>query len=116
MVPKKRLSKRKRLGHKYRIAGRIKDHQRKERRGEIKMKGNRKSKKDPGIPNNWPFKEELLNEVEKQRQDAEEEKKRQRELTIQKRAAAKKASKKEKTKKETIENDVEEEEESEEEK
>jgi hypothetical protein len=27
------------------------------------------AKKDPGIPNNWPFKEEMLNEIEAQRQE-----------------------------------------------
>lgn len=37
-----RQSKRVRMAHRYRIAGRIKDHQRKERRGEKKnLKGNR---------------------------------------------------------------------------
>ncbi|EIE82740.1 hypothetical protein G6F46_000171 [Rhizopus delemar] len=85
MVPKKRQSKRVRMAHRYRIAGRIKDHQRKERRGEKKNpKSYRKSKKDPGIPNNWPFKEELLNEVEKQRQEAEEEKRKKKEMNKKK--------------------------------
>ncbi|KAG1136419.1 hypothetical protein G6F37_008076 [Rhizopus arrhizus] len=104
MVPKKRQSKRVRMAHRYRIAGRIKDHQRKERRGEKKnIKGNRKSKKDPGIPNNWPFKEELLNEVERQRQEAEEEKKKKKALNKKKKTTPKKTLVEE----EVTENDLE---------
>lgn len=33
-----------------------------------------KRKKDPGIPNSWPFKQELLQEVAKAREKAEQKK------------------------------------------
>jgi nuclear GTP-binding protein len=36
------------------------------------------SKKDPGIPNLWPFKEKLLQEIEAKKQKAEDEKARQK--------------------------------------
>ncbi|CEG82995.1 hypothetical protein RMATCC62417_16978 [Rhizopus microsporus] len=110
MVPKKRLSKRVRLSKKYSIKGKIKEHQRKEKRqGRKNPQPQRKSKKDPGIPNNWPFKEELLNEVEKQRLEAEEEKKRKR-AASRKKKAAKKATN-ENTKEQQIEEEKEDEEE-----
>merc|ERR1711933_440996 len=37
-----------------------------------------KKKRDPGIPNSWPFKKELLNEVERVRELANQEKERLR--------------------------------------
>ncbi|EIE88685.1 hypothetical protein RO3G_13396 [Rhizopus delemar RA 99-880] len=66
-------------------------------------KKRQKSKKDPGIPNNWPFKEELLNEVERQRQEAEEEKKKKKALNKKKKTTPKKTLVEE----EVIENDLE---------
>ncbi|KAI8889794.1 GNL3L/Grn1 putative GTPase, partial [Backusella circina FSU 941] len=63
-------SKRGRMAHRYRIKKRINDHQRKERRAaKANPSKHKKAKKDPGIPNNWPFKEEMLNEIEAQRQE-----------------------------------------------
>ncbi|KIP09819.1 hypothetical protein PHLGIDRAFT_11671 [Phlebiopsis gigantea 11061_1 CR5-6] len=38
-----------------------------------------KQKKDPGIPNNFPYKDQILAEVEEQRRQAEEEKQRRKE-------------------------------------
>lgn len=84
-------SKRVRTAHKHRILSRIKDHHRKERRAAKKNPGkinsesfflysssmythilnslSAETKKDPGIPNEWPFKEELLNEIEAQKNE-----------------------------------------------
>ncbi|KAI9471027.1 MAG: GNL3L/Grn1 putative GTPase-domain-containing protein [Benjaminiella poitrasii] len=95
MVPKKPQSKRKRLAHKYRIAGRIKDAQRKERRAAKQSPSkHHKTKKDPGIPNEWPFKEELLNEIQSQKIQAEEEKLKNKQKAQTERAKAKKAARK----------------------
>ncbi|CEP17219.1 hypothetical protein [Parasitella parasitica] len=95
MVPKKIKSKRVRLAHKHRILGRIKDHHRKERRAARKNPSqHNKTKKDPGIPNEWPFKEELLNEIQAQKNQDEEEKQKTKELQRAERAQAKKAAKK----------------------
>ncbi|CAO3626156.1 unnamed protein product [Mucor hiemalis] len=95
MVPKKVKSKRVRTAHKHRILSRIKDHHRKERRAAKKNPG--KLNKDPGIPNEWPFKEELLNEIEAQKNEIEDEKKRNRVAAQALRAKAKKAAKKAET-------------------
>ncbi|KAI8981513.1 GNL3L/Grn1 putative GTPase-domain-containing protein [Pilobolus umbonatus] len=70
MVPKKPKSKRLRLAHKNRISKRIKDSQRKSRREAKKNPSkHNKTKKDPGIPNNWPFKEEMLNQIEQEKME-----------------------------------------------
>ncbi|KAI7848659.1 GNL3L/Grn1 putative GTPase-domain-containing protein, partial [Circinella umbellata] len=68
MVKKKVKSKRQSLGLKYRIKKNIKEYKRKQNRLAKKNPPSNKSKKDPGIPNSWPFKEELLNQIEQERQ------------------------------------------------
>ncbi|KAJ0404461.1 hypothetical protein ATCC90586_001965 [Pythium insidiosum] len=65
MVKKKYKSKRLSLHKKYKIARKVREHKRQERKKE--KLGLHKKKKDPGIPNNWPFKEELLLQVEQAR-------------------------------------------------
>lgn len=65
MVKKKYQSKRMSLHKKYKIARKVREHKRGERKKE-RLNGGKK-KKDPGIPNNWPFKEELLQQVEQAR-------------------------------------------------
>ncbi|TDH71251.1 hypothetical protein CCR75_002783 [Bremia lactucae] len=65
MVKKKGKSKRLSLHKKYKIARKVREHKRQERKAE--KLGQHKKKKDPGIPNNWPFKEELLLQVEEAR-------------------------------------------------
>jgi len=64
MVKKKGKSKRLSLHKKYKIARKVREHKRQERKSD---RLNHKKKKDPGIPNNWPFKEELLLQVEQAR-------------------------------------------------
>jgi hypothetical protein len=51
------------------------------------------SKKDPGIPNNWPFKEQLLNEIEERKQKIEQEKEEQKQQKREKKLKAKEAAK-----------------------
>jgi nuclear GTP-binding protein len=66
-------TKRKTLRLKHKIEKKVKEHHKKVRRSsKAKVAGpTRKNKrKDPGIPNLWPFKQELMDELERKRQDA----------------------------------------------
>jgi nuclear GTP-binding protein len=79
MVTKKRLSKRLTLKDKYKIKGKIRDHNRKQRKvakqdEKSGATARRALRKDPGIPNLWPFKDELLRQIE-QRKAREEDRK-----------------------------------------
>ncbi|KAI8087904.1 GNL3L/Grn1 putative GTPase-domain-containing protein [Gilbertella persicaria] len=96
MVPKKVKSKRVTLHRKHRILGKIKEAHRKEKRAAKKNPSahHNKTKKDPGIPNEWPFKEQILNEIQAQKNEAEEEKLRRKQMQQVERAKAKKAAKK----------------------
>lgn len=51
------------------------------------------SKKDPGIPSNWPFKEQLLNEIEERKQKMEQEKEDLKQQKREKKLKAKEAAK-----------------------
>ncbi|CDH55771.1 predicted protein [Lichtheimia corymbifera JMRC:FSU:9682] len=99
MVKKKPQSKRIKLARRYSIKRKIDNHNRKVRREARKNpKAANKPKKDPGIPNSFPFKEELLNQIELERQQKEEERLRnkaanQAEKRKRKKAAAKEAAK-----------------------
>ena len=76
-MPKKSTksrSKRVTLHQKYKVLKKIKEHHRKKAK-ELKKKGGRvKPPKDPGIPASWPFKEQLLQELEFERHRAEQAK------------------------------------------
>ena len=77
MVKKKRQSKRTSLKDKYKVIRKVNEHRRKLRRKERADARNGvkpRMKKDPGIPNLWPFKEELLRKMEATRQRLEERK------------------------------------------
>ncbi|KAI8338278.1 GNL3L/Grn1 putative GTPase-domain-containing protein [Chlamydoabsidia padenii] len=78
MVAKKYKSKRGTAREKYKIEKRVREHHRNLRKEQKKNPHLKRKPKDPGIPNSWPFKEELLNEVERHKQFLEEEKKKQR--------------------------------------
>ncbi len=70
MVKKKSKSKRVTLKQKYKIEKRVKEHHRRlnKETNRAKSKGlltGKKKAKDPGIPNEWPFKEDLLKEIER---------------------------------------------------
>jgi len=78
MVKKKRKSKRTSLKDKYKAERRVVQHHRKARKQSKKDAKlgiiHHKKKKDPGIPNSWPFKKELLNEIARARDLAEQRK------------------------------------------
>ena len=63
----KSRSKRVTLHQKYKVLKKIKEHHKKKAK-ELRKKGGRvKPPKDPGIPNSWPFKEQLVKELEFER-------------------------------------------------
>jgi len=73
---KKSKSRRETLKHKYKVVKKVKEHHRKLRKEARKNGTVNKGPKDPGIPNAWPFKEDLLKGLQaskeraKQRQNA----------------------------------------------
>ncbi|MQM05004.1 hypothetical protein Taro_037805 [Colocasia esculenta] len=77
MVKKSKKSKSKRvsLKKKYKIIRKVKEHHKKKAKEAKKLGLNRKQKveKDPGIPNDWPFKEQELKALETRRARALEE-------------------------------------------
>eukprot|EP00566_Odontella_aurita_P006124 CAMPEP_0113568308 /NCGR_PEP_ID=MMETSP0015_2-20120614/23778_1 /TAXON_ID=2838 /ORGANISM="Odontella" /LENGTH=564 /DNA_ID=CAMNT_0000470837 /DNA_START=61 /DNA_END=1755 /DNA_ORIENTATION=+ /assembly_acc=CAM_ASM_000160 len=80
MVKKKSKSKRQTLKDKYKIQHRVVEtHRKRKKQAKRDAKAgivrHDKKKKDPGIPNSWPFKEDLLNQISRSR-EREEEKKR----------------------------------------
>lgn len=88
MVKKKAKSHRQTLKQKYKVQKRVQEHDRKlkksAKRGGL-VPG--KKKRDPGIPNSWPIKQELLEQVERaklkketDREDAKQAKKDRRKL------------------------------------
>ncbi|WOK92421.1 guanine nucleotide-binding protein-like NSN1 [Canna indica] len=93
MVKKSKKSKSKRvsLSKKHKIIKKVKEHHRKKAKEAKKLGLNKKKKveKDPGIPNDWPFKEQELKALETRRARALEE-------LEQKKAARKERAKKRK--------------------
>lgn len=77
MVKKSKKSKSKRipLKKKHKIIRKVKEHHKKKAKEAKKLGLNKKQKveKDPGIPNDWPFKEEELKALEARRARAMEE-------------------------------------------
>lgn len=72
---KKRASKRVKIAQREKIKKKVKEHRRKTNRDERRStQWKSKAKKDPGIPNSFPYKEQLLNEIEAKRRAQEEEK------------------------------------------
>ena len=71
---KKSKSKRQTLKQKYKVLKKVKEHHRKKRKADRKAGIKPKDAKDPGIPNAWPFKEELIAGLtaQKERADAKE--------------------------------------------
>ncbi|XP_027912232.1 trichohyalin-like [Vigna unguiculata] len=68
-------SKRVSLKKKYKVIRKVKEHNRKKGKEATKLRlsGKNKVEKDPGIPNNWPFKEHELKALEARRTKAIEE-------------------------------------------
>lgn len=78
MVAKKTKSKRMTLQRKYKIKIRTKEHHRKLKKGRMTL-GSRKKSNDNFIPNAWPYKEDLLKEIQSAKEKMEAVKLRQRE-------------------------------------
>ncbi|EST06055.1 Guanine nucleotide-binding protein-like 3, N-terminal domain protein [Kalmanozyma brasiliensis GHG001] len=71
---KKRASKRVKIAQREKIKKKVKEHRRKSNRDERRnTQWKSKARKDLGIPNSFPYKEQLLNEIETKRRLAEEE-------------------------------------------
>jgi nuclear GTP-binding protein len=67
---KKSKSRRLSLKMKYKQIKKVKEHHRKKRKEAKKLGIKTKGPKDPGIPNSWPFKEELIEQLRAQRERA----------------------------------------------
>ena len=55
------------MKQKYKLIKKVKEHHKKKRREESRKKRSgvkAKERKDPGIPAQWPYKEELLKEID----------------------------------------------------
>ena len=84
--------KSKRIPTKQRVKAekKLREHNRKLRRDKRRNPGKyAKSKKDPGVPNECPFKEKVLQECEQARNFKQQEKEKRREENKRKRADAK---------------------------
>lgn len=82
MVAKKRKSKRQTLQQKYKIIKRTKQHHKKLKKGAFSQgtnTGRTKKRTENRIPNAWPFKEDLLKEIQHAKEALEEKKLRQKE-------------------------------------
>ena len=83
MVKKSTKSKSKRvpLRRKYKIIKKVKEHHRKEKRAAKKANGGgkRRKLKDPGVPREWPFRDEFLKEMAWERHRMIDEAKKKRE-------------------------------------
>lgn len=62
---KKSLSKRVKLKDKFKVVRKVKEHNRKQRK-EAKRQGNRKTSvlRDPGIPANYPYRDQVVKELQ----------------------------------------------------
>ncbi|KAL1914522.1 uncharacterized protein VTP21DRAFT_8236 [Calcarisporiella thermophila] len=98
MVPKKGKSKRMSASKRYKILKRVAEHHRKLRKEAKKNPHKHKQKKDPGIPANYPYKEQLLAQIEAAKRDSANEKllreERQRQFAQQEKKKQKKKQKK----------------------
>jgi nuclear GTP-binding protein len=79
MVKKKGKSKRTTLKDKYKIQKRVKETGRKRKKAAARDAKNGVSKvdnktRDPGIPNSWPFKQDLLKDIQKSRERLQQNK------------------------------------------
>ncbi|XP_033483165.1 guanine nucleotide-binding protein-like 3 [Epinephelus lanceolatus] len=82
----KKASKRLSCSKRYKIQKKVREHNRKLRKDAKKKGVGKRVKKDPGVPNSAPFKEEVLREAEQRRLQIEEEKERKRQAKKEERA------------------------------
>lgn len=74
-MPKKSTkskSKRVTLKQKYKVLRKVREHHRKTRKEAKKLGLKKRAPKDPGIPNAWPFKQELIQQLAAQKERAAE--------------------------------------------
>ncbi|KAM9443567.1 guanine nucleotide-binding protein-like 3 [Clarias gariepinus] len=90
----KKASKRMSCAKRFKIQKKVREHHRKLRKEAKKSGISRKIKKDIGVPNSAPFKEEVLREAEQRKQELEELKEKNR-LAKQKERAKRKKGKEE---------------------
>jgi nuclear GTP-binding protein len=83
-VLKARGSKRQSLKDKHKIAKKIREHHRKVRKDK-RLNPQKYKKRDPGIPNSWPFKAQLLMQQQQAREDEKERMIAQREANVRER-------------------------------
>lgn len=70
-MPKKSTkskSKRQTLRQKHKVIRKVKEHHKKQAKDAKKLGRKPKKTKDPGIPAQWPFKQELVKELEWQKE------------------------------------------------
>jgi nuclear GTP-binding protein len=70
-------SKRKTLRHKYKVERKVREHHRQVRKANKKKVAGatpKSKRKDPGVPNLWPYKQEILEDIERRRTEAREAK------------------------------------------
>ncbi|XP_070758807.1 guanine nucleotide-binding protein-like 3 [Enoplosus armatus] len=89
----KKASKRLSCSKRYKIQKKVREHNRKLRKDAKKKGVSKRVKKDPGVPNSAPFKEEILREAEQRRLQIEEEKQRKRQAKKEERAQKRKKEK-----------------------
>ncbi|XP_031553946.1 guanine nucleotide-binding protein-like 3 homolog [Actinia tenebrosa] len=82
MVGPKKKSKRMEAKMKYKIKKKVAEHHRKVRKETRKSGISKKRKKDPGIPNLYPFKDQLLRQMEEKKLKDEEIKRKQKEKRL----------------------------------
>jgi len=82
-------SKRLTLKLKYSVEKKVKEHKRKMRRNAKSRPVRKRLRKDPGIPNNWPFKAAMLQDIQRARDESKLEKEKAKLERRQKLAEAK---------------------------
>lgn len=78
MVAKKRPSKRQTLQQKFRIVKRTKEHKKRLKKGAIVNSTRKKNSDENRIPSAWPYKEELLQQIQSAKMRMEENVQRQK--------------------------------------
>merc|ERR1712137_1204997 len=73
MKVQKKKSKRQSLRQKYKVERKVREHKRQVRK-DARLNPQSSKKKDPGIPNLWPYKEQMLARMQAQKERAEEKK------------------------------------------
>merc|ERR1719181_1768470 len=66
-------SKRQKLSTKYNLQKKIREHRRRMRKEAKRMGLQKRVRKDPGIPNSWPYKAEMMAELERKKEQRDEE-------------------------------------------